>query len=226
MKNRRNYYRILQVQPDAPVEVIRASFRTMMRELKCHPDLGGATPDAAVLNEAYQVLSNPARRATYDRELFARYARKPSASDRRPLTTVFCPVCRRPVARKPQPGEFCSTCRSPLPTQEAPSSDPKFRRSVARMEKQCRIRYYCSWPGKPREAQMVDFSPQGMRFVGPEPLRPQSVLRVSSDFFDASVKVTNVREEVRQGKTLYAVGVTFLAVVFTESTGTLLSTSA
>jgi predicted transcriptional regulator len=34
MKNRRNYYRILQVQPDAPVEIIRASYRTMMRELK------------------------------------------------------------------------------------------------------------------------------------------------------------------------------------------------
>lgn len=34
MMNRRNYYRILQVQPDAPPEIIRASYRTLMKELK------------------------------------------------------------------------------------------------------------------------------------------------------------------------------------------------
>ena len=28
MRNRRNYYRLLQVQPDAPLEIIRASYRT------------------------------------------------------------------------------------------------------------------------------------------------------------------------------------------------------
>ena len=73
---------------------------------------------------------------------------------------------------------------------------------------------------------MVDFSPQGMRFVCPEYLRPQSVLKITSHFFEATVEVTNVREEVREGKKLYAVGVSFLAVVFLEPTGTLLSTSA
>ena len=53
MKNRRNYYRLLQVQPDAPREVIRASFRTLIRELKHHPDLGGSDGDAALLIAAY-----------------------------------------------------------------------------------------------------------------------------------------------------------------------------
>ena len=65
MRNRRNYYRILQVQPDAPVEIIRASYRTLMLELKRHPDLGGSNSDASVLNEAYEVLANPERRAAY-----------------------------------------------------------------------------------------------------------------------------------------------------------------
>jgi DnaJ domain len=226
MKNRRNYYRILQVQPDAPVEVIRASFRTLMRELKCHPDLGGATGDAALLNEAYEVLSNPERRSSYDRQLFARYTRKPSAADRRPLTTVFCPVCRRPVARRPQPGDCCSTCRSPLPAENPLQSSPAVQRAIDRMRKQCPIRYYASWPGTPREAQMVDFSPHGMRFVCAERLRPESVLKVTGHFFEATVEVKYVREEVREGTKVWAVGVSFLAIVFPEPTGALLSTSA
>ena len=73
---------------------------------------------------------------------------------------------------------------------------------------------------------MVDFSPHGMRFICLENLRPDSVLKVSSHFFEATVEVANAREEVREGKKVYAVGVSFLAIVFLEPTGTLLSTSA
>ena len=53
MKNRRNYYRILQVQPDAPAEIIRTSYRTLMHKLKMHPDLGGKSlvNDAVALME-------------------------------------------------------------------------------------------------------------------------------------------------------------------------------
>ncbi len=36
-KNRRDYYRVLHVQPDAPIEVIEAGYRTLMRTLKRHP---------------------------------------------------------------------------------------------------------------------------------------------------------------------------------------------
>ncbi len=68
MKNRRNYYRILHVQADAPVAVIKASYRTQMQKLKLHPDLGGDDWNAAVLNEAYAILSNTKKRAAYDRE--------------------------------------------------------------------------------------------------------------------------------------------------------------
>ena len=42
-KNRRDYYRVLHVQPDAPIEVIKAGYRTLMRTLKRHP---GGSVDA------------------------------------------------------------------------------------------------------------------------------------------------------------------------------------
>ncbi len=69
MQNKRNYYRILHVQPDAPVELIRTSYRTIMQKLKKHPDLGGDEWDAAVINEAYSVLCDDKLRAAYDKRL-------------------------------------------------------------------------------------------------------------------------------------------------------------
>ena len=70
--NQRNYYRVLHVQPDAPTAIIKASYRTLMQTLKAHPDLGGEHWDAGVINEAYRVLSDPARRQRYDEALFRR----------------------------------------------------------------------------------------------------------------------------------------------------------
>ena len=67
--NRRNFYRILHVQPEAPGAVITASYRAMMSKLRLHPDLGGDTAGAALINEAYAVLSDPAKRASYDQKL-------------------------------------------------------------------------------------------------------------------------------------------------------------
>lgn len=70
---RRNFYRILHLQPDASPEVVKANFRTLMQKLKMHPDLGGDHWDAALVAEAYSTLSNPTTRAQYDVELLARY---------------------------------------------------------------------------------------------------------------------------------------------------------
>jgi len=62
LKNRRNYYRILHIQPDAPVEIIKASYRTLMQKLAQHPDLGGDHWNSALINEAKAVLTDPAER--------------------------------------------------------------------------------------------------------------------------------------------------------------------
>ena len=67
-RNRRNYYRLLHVQSDAPVEVIKAGYRILMQKLRYHLDLGGNEWNAALINEAYAVLSDAGRRDIYDRE--------------------------------------------------------------------------------------------------------------------------------------------------------------
>lgn len=70
MNNKRNYYRILHVQPDAPLEIIQSSYRTLMQKLKQHPDLGGEHWNASIINEAYGVLTDPEKRKAYDQALF------------------------------------------------------------------------------------------------------------------------------------------------------------
>jgi hypothetical protein len=226
MKNRRNYYRILQVQPDAPTEIIRASYRAMMRDLKKHPDLGGSTWDAGVLNEAYETLSNPQRRAAYDEQLFLKYTKQTGAYTKQPITPVFCPICKRPLSRKARPGELCLTCQTPLQSTDPPASAQAKPRSIERIKKSEQIRFYSTWPGTAAQGRMIDFSPKGMRFLCDEKLAPQTVLKISSELFEASGTVTNLSQEVYNGKKCYAVGVCFLAVRFAQSRGTFFSTSA
>lgn len=62
-----DYYEVLQVHPRAHPAVIRKVYHVLMRDLKHHPDLGGDVEMAQLINEAYSVLSDPARRAEYDR---------------------------------------------------------------------------------------------------------------------------------------------------------------
>jgi len=59
-----DFYELLEVRPDARVEVINAAYRELMRIH--HPDRGGNEALAKAMNEAHSVLSNQASRAEYD----------------------------------------------------------------------------------------------------------------------------------------------------------------
>lgn len=71
--NQRNFYRILQVQPDAPLDTIKNNYRTLLHKLRLHPDLGGTHQIASSINLAYSTLKNPIKRAKYDRKLLNQY---------------------------------------------------------------------------------------------------------------------------------------------------------
>ncbi|MGZ4238445.1 MAG: DnaJ C-terminal domain-containing protein, partial [Solirubrobacteraceae bacterium] len=69
MSATRDYYEVLGVSRDADDATIKKAFRRLAREL--HPDVNTHDPEAETkfkeAAEAYEVLSDPERRATYDR---------------------------------------------------------------------------------------------------------------------------------------------------------------
>lgn len=68
-----NYYKILEVDKDASSEVIEKAYKTLAK--KYHPDLQEsnmkqeAEEKLKLINEAYEILSNPDSRAKYDMTL-------------------------------------------------------------------------------------------------------------------------------------------------------------
>lgn len=87
---------MLGVRRDASPEDIRAAYRTTIRS--AHPDAGGSQDRAARLNAAYTILSDPARRADWDR-------RNPvsPASPTRPAPPPRSGAAPRPSAPPPPP---------------------------------------------------------------------------------------------------------------------------
>lgn len=64
MAPRSNYYDVLGVKKDASADEIKKAFRRLAR--KHHPDAGGDEAKFKEINEAYEVLSDPEKRAQYD----------------------------------------------------------------------------------------------------------------------------------------------------------------
>jgi hypothetical protein len=231
MKNRRNYYRILKVQPDAPVEIIRASYRTLMRELKIHPDLGGSTSEASILNEAYETLSDPERRAAYDKKIqasrFKRTAAPASKPGPAPQDASPCPFCKKPLAAlKSLGGKICPVCGVPLPSFRQPDLDRERRRTIARTKKNDPVIYSSEWPETPKNGTMIDLSPKGMRLLCRENLGNGTVLKITAPLLKACGVVTNQKQVDERGKKNYAIGISFISVIFEETRGAFISVSA
>jgi DnaJ domain/Restriction endonuclease len=64
------FYEILGVSPTASGDEIKAKYRKLIQRI--HPDLDGPAALFRQVQEAYEVLSDPARRAAYNRSLAAR----------------------------------------------------------------------------------------------------------------------------------------------------------
>jgi len=64
---RESYYEVLGVDPYASQREVKAAFRRL--SLRVHPDHGGSAEQFVLIQQAYDTLSDPLRRAAYDRAL-------------------------------------------------------------------------------------------------------------------------------------------------------------
>ena len=94
----KDYYRILGVDVDATPDQIRSAYRKKAKEL--HPDhYGEDSAPFRILQEAYEVLSDPARRQTHDDALAQERIRQVTPVGRRvePLIPRASPFARSAV---------------------------------------------------------------------------------------------------------------------------------
>lgn len=88
MADLRDYYKILQVDCHASPAVIKAAYHTQLKTMKKHPDLGGSHEEALLLNEAYEILSDPVRRSEYDKK-HGDLSEEPRVEQRRAVRLSF-----------------------------------------------------------------------------------------------------------------------------------------
>jgi curved DNA-binding protein CbpA len=243
MKNRRNYYRILHLQPDAPTAVIKASYRALMQEVGMHPDLGGDHERAAWLNEAFATLSDPVRRAEYNRQLrwktasvvehpatapapAPRPAPTAAASTPPAPTCVFCGGRCSP-ASDDRPDATCATCGSALCTVSRYQDGKQSRRSLDRLRRDMPMKFRRSasrqqvWTGTTE-----DISLNGMRFTSSVELACGERLQVECSFCSAVGVVKSARRGSGSLSILWHYGVEFERLRITRDHGGLVSTVA
>ena len=227
--NQRSYYRILQVQPDAPITTIKASYQTLKKN---------SLQDQVLIEEAYRILSDPAARMRYD-ALWANqllHAAKettnkktnltglvsvPDAPERsvkpyRGIITHYCFFCKTPYV--PQTGlyqsENCLECASPLFVlhHENPEST---QRTIVRIPVRGELVFYLFWPGRPVQGIFQDLSPAGIRFLTEVMLDFKDIIKIDAPNFQAVAEVTNKYHESHG----ISVGARFVAVKFAQQQG-------
>ncbi|EMS80844.1 DnaJ domain-containing protein [Desulfotignum phosphitoxidans] len=222
MNNRRNYYRILHVQPDAPLEVIHSSYRTMMKALRVHPDLGGDDFNSALINEAYHVLSSPDRRVRYDAHLAEQLLHSgntvPENFNEEQKSRMICAFCNTRHKPENSRDKTCMTCGSPIPDTKRITFTAR-QRQLLRVSKSDPVQYWDGWPQPPKPGQIIDLSPKGACFATREPFVRQNIIKIASPGWHGLLKV--IRKQVINDR--LQIGGEFIAVKFYLPTGNFLS---
>jgi curved DNA-binding protein CbpA len=216
MKNRRNYYRVLHVQPDAPLEIIKASYRGLMTTLKAHPDLGGEHEAAVLINQAYGVLSNPEKRRRYDLDRQGIFAGAPTlhGAQRRTGATAATRAYQRHTGSGATPQATCLFCASAVVPAAAASTRCAFcacpllwsvahtgrrqmevfgRRAAPRIAKSGNLMLYSSWPSVGHRSQLRDLSLLGISLFCDFAPHQQQILKIDSPLLAGVLQVASVR---------------------------------
>ncbi len=204
-EERRNLYRILHVQPEAPAELIAAAYRCLMTKLRHHPDLGGDHDSAVRINHAYAVLSDPQQRLQYDER---RRKRRPAPSaggvtEPPPRSLQTCPFCGLAVPRRLEADSRCQRCESPLASiayNFRATRELSGRRSAPRVEKNCPIMLRISPSATPVPAVLRDLSLSGISLITRADVHADTTIRIEVPGVEAVAHVIKV--QLREGANL------------------------
>jgi len=243
LKNNKNYYQILHVQPEAPLEVIRSSYRTMMQKLKMHPDLGGDHKYAALINEAHTVLTNPSKRAEYDASLKnvdQHGPNKPAnkATQKQPAATAStfsqpgnteqCFFCQRPhsLGTAIHPESICANCDSPLFPAKKQAMEESGQRAIQRIDKQWPVNFYTQEDATYAYSGLtLNVSLHGILLLTTNPLTDDQTIKIVGKPLDCIARVTNQQKNSADTNGEWRIGLEFLTLLLHNSHGTFVSLS-
>jgi len=235
VSNRRNFYRLLQVQPDAVPEVIKAAYRALMA--MHHPDKGGDHATAASITDAYATLSDAHLRGLYD---LRRVQQKANTSSTRaadgaasrgreapPMpgnsANVCCPFCTNALSAKAKTLPRCPRCEAPLtrvPVGGQPLS--KERRRMLRVSKSDWAMLHATWTSDGIDVRMRDLSLSGASVYCGAALPVGRPVRIVGAVFDAVGEIVSTR----QVGNVYTLHLQLITAIFAVRTGGFVSTSA
>ncbi len=253
--NQRNYYRLLHVQFDAPVEVIQASYRTIMQKLKQHPDLGGDEVNASLLNVAYAVLTNPEKREKYDEKYLKENAsvvgrgftphqprQKPSpfkrayqnttnsAAKQGFMSKTHCPFCRANIPKHSLHSaqtNACQVCDSPLTPVKKSQHSGSCKRALKRTAVNGLVHFLTSWPpSEEKVGKIQNLSPMGLKFTYSNEIPLSSFIKVDSHGLKAVGRVVSCLPSMDKQMARFSIGVEFVTLSYRVAQGVFVSEKA
>jgi hypothetical protein len=212
-----DYYRILQVQPNAPAPLIHTSYQTLVRRaLRDSP--GG--DEIARLDAAYAVLSDPQQRAAYDRERAERTGGRARAG--KPGACLFCGAAHAPEHELKRDDE-CSACASPLYPAERHRLEHSGHRILGRVQVQHPISIWTTWHrNTPVAGEMRNLSLNGMAFAASLLFETDQIVRIDCTELRALGRIAHA-EQATSGAYPFSAGVEFLTLRLPEGGGTFYS---
>jgi hypothetical protein len=209
-----DYYRILQVEPDAPAPIIHASYRTLVRRA-----LGSrGAADIAALDAAYAVLGDSQRRSAYDRER----GRRPEAPGRGDAGTaakcLFCGETHR-FARALEHDDECATCASPLYPADRQRLQLSGQRTLRRIPKRHPVSVLVTWPqGAAILGDMRNLSLDGMAFESDVLFKVNQIVRIDCTELHAVGRIAHAAP-TKSGAYRFGAGIEFLTLRFRRGGG-------
>jgi len=203
-----DYYRILQVQPDAPAPLIHSSYRTLVR--RALSDSPGGD-EIARLEAAYAVLSDPERRAAYDIERAGGTVAPAGGAG----SCLFCGA-QHGIERMLARDDECSHCASPLYPAERHRLEYSGQRILGRIQLRRPISIWTQWHrDTPIAGEMRNLSLHGIGLTSSMLFEPNQIVRIDCTELRALARVAHA-EQATSGAYPYSAGVEFLTLRLPE----------
>jgi|GEM_PF-1895817 len=215
----KNYYKLLQIDPSAEPAIIKSAYRTIMLNLKNHPDCGGDTACAQEINEAYSILKDPVKRKEYDKKNFYIMQNESCPKESRRfyyMRCYFCSTINRidfNSTKTHLKTIKCGKCHSPFFSDTADIHKLRtHKRKYERFKCNFDISIQLKFKGEIYKGTCIDISSNGLRFYTETELKVDQIIKIQfkHNGFHAIAKIIRVKNLIDDHKQITECAATYI----------------